>query len=165
MLRRFFPFFSLFLTVTSIPTPSIASPSPDETVTCDILVAGGGLAGAATAYEALLAGKTVCITELTDWLGGQISSQGTSALDERTTQRQLLFYPRGYLELRSRIEEYYGELNPGECWVSASCFIPADAHKILTEQLLAAEEEGEGTLQWCPSTAIKEGEKPTRESD
>lgn len=159
MLRRFLPFFSLVLTVTSFPSPSVASPPPDETVTCDVLVAGGGLAGAATAYELLLSGKTVCLTELTDWLGGQISSQGTSALDERTTQRSLLFFPRGYLELRSRIEEYYGELNPGECWVSASCFIPADAHTILTEQLLAAEKEGGGTLKWFPSTVIKEVER------
>ncbi|AFZ50757.1 FAD-dependent oxidoreductase [Dactylococcopsis salina] len=156
MLRRFLPIFSLFLTITNVPTSAFASPPPDETVTCDIFVAGGGLAGAASAYEGLLAGKTVCVTELTDWLGGQISSQGTSALDERSTQRQLLYYPRGYLELRNRIQKFYdGDLNPGDCWVSASCFIPADAHQILTEQLLAAEKEGNGTLKWFPSTVVK----------
>ena len=156
MLRRFLPVFSLFLTITNVPTSAFASPPPDETVTCDIFVAGGGLAGAASAYEGLLAGKTVCVTELTDWLGGQISSQGTSALDERSTQRQLLYYPRGYLELRNRIQKFYkGDLNPGDCWVSASCFIPADAHQILTEQLLAAEKEGNGTLKWFPSTVVK----------
>jgi hypothetical protein len=157
MSSRLFPVLSLFLTLVSLPAPSLATlPVEDETVTCDLLVAGGGLAGAATAYEGLLAGKTVCITELTDWLGGQISAQGTSALDERTTQRQLLYYPRGYLELRNRIKDYYGELNPGKCWVSASCFIPADAHQILQEQLLAAEKEGQGTLKWFPSTVIKD---------
>ncbi|PSO50624.1 MAG: FAD-dependent oxidoreductase [Cyanobacteria bacterium SW_9_44_58] len=156
MLRRLVPVFSLFLTVFSLPTPSLAAPPTDKTVSCDLLVAGGGLSGAATAYEALLAGKTVCLTEITDWLGGQISAQGTSALDERPTQRRLLYYPRGYLELRNRIKEYYGELNPGDCWVSESCFIPADAHEILKNQLLAAEEKGEGTLKWFPSTVIKE---------
>jgi hypothetical protein len=67
--------------------------NPDKEETCDILVAGGGLAGAATAYEGLLAGRTVCLTEITDWVGGQISAQGTSALDERDTQRSLLFTP------------------------------------------------------------------------
>ena len=72
--------------------------TPDKTVNCEILVVGGGLSGAATAYEGLLAGRTVCLTEITDWLGGQISSQGTSALDERPTQRALKFYSRGYLE-------------------------------------------------------------------
>ncbi|WP_253274397.1 FAD-dependent oxidoreductase [Myxosarcina sp. GI1] len=134
-----------------------ASPgSIDKTEECELLIVGGGLAGVAASYEALLAGKTVCLTEITDWMGGQISSQGTSALDERTTQREKLFYPRGYLELRDRIEEYYGKLNPGECWVSASCFLPKDADKIITQQLEAAAEEGGGTLKWFPTTVIKE---------
>jgi NADPH-dependent 2,4-dienoyl-CoA reductase/sulfur reductase-like enzyme len=59
----------------------VAAPprNPDKTVNCEILVVGGGLSGVATAYEGLLAGRTVCLTEITDWLGGQISSQGTSA--------------------------------------------------------------------------------------
>lgn len=129
---------------------------PDEEVTCEILVVGGGLAGTATAYEALLNGKTVCLTEITDWVGGQISAQGTAALDERTTQRSLLFYSRGYLELRQRIEDYYGIRNPGDCWVSESCFIPADGNEILMEMLEDAADRGDGELKWFPSTVIKE---------
>jgi hypothetical protein len=117
---------------------------------------GGGLAGAATAYEGLLAGKTVCLTEITDWVGGQISAQGTSALDERPTQRSLLFYPRGYLDLRSRIEDRYDRLNPGACWVSDSCFMPYDGHKLLYKALRNAEKQGKGTLKWFPSTVIKD---------
>ena len=138
--------------------------NPDQTVACDILVVGGGLAGSATAYEGLLAGKTVCLTEITDWVGGQISSQGTSALDERPTQRSRLFYSRGYLELRERIEGHYKKLNPGDCWVSESCFFPRDAHKILLKQLKVAEKKGKGKLEWFPSTVIKELEfKPSAE--
>ncbi len=159
MSRRLLPVVSLLFAIISpaISRPAIAAaPSSDQTVECDIVVAGGGLAGVATAYEGLLAGKTVCITEITDWLGGQISAQGTSALDERPRQRQELFYPRGYLELRDRVKDYYGELNPGQCWVSLSCFIPADAHEIITEQLASAEEEGNGTLKWFPSTVVKD---------
>lgn len=136
--------------------PVLAAPEIDKTEECELLVVGGGLAGVAASYEALLAGKTVCMTEITDWMGGQISSQGTSALDERTTQRERLFYPRGYLELRDRIEEYYGELNPGDCWVSASCFLPKDANEIIAEQLETAAEEGGGTLKWFPTTVVKE---------
>jgi hypothetical protein len=147
----FLPLFSL------IPPANSAPPRPvDIEETCEILVVGGGLAGAATAYEGLLAGRTVCLTEITDWVGGQISSQGTSALDERPTQRMRLFYPRGYLELRDRIRDYYDELNPGDCWVSESCFIPRDAHTILSRILEDAAERGEGTLKWYPSTVIKE---------
>ncbi len=139
-------------------SPVFAAPprNRDSAETCDILVAGGGLAGAATAYEGLLAGRTVCLTEITDWVGGQISSQGTSALDERETQRSLLFYPRGYLELRRRIGEHYGRLNPGGCWVSYSCFMPYDGHKILFNILQDAAKKGKGTLKWFPNTVIKE---------
>ncbi|MBD2495697.1 FAD-dependent oxidoreductase [Nostoc sp. FACHB-280] len=130
--------------------------TPDKTVNCEMLVVGGGLSGVATAYEGLLAGQTVCLTEITDWLGGQISSQGTSALDERPTQRDRQFYSRGYTELRNRIQRYYGKLNPGECWVSDSCFLPRDAHIIMTQMLKDAEKKGKGKLEWFPNTVIKE---------
>ncbi len=138
------------------PTNAAPPRTPDKTVNCEILVVGGGLSGIATAYEGLLAGRTVCLTEITDWLGGQISAQGTSALDERPTQRALKFYSRGYLELRNRIGRKYGKLNPGDCWVSESCFLPHDAHTILTQMLKDAEKQGKGKLQWFPNTVIKD---------
>ncbi len=130
--------------------------APDETVECELLIVGGGLSGTATAYESLLAGRTVCMTELTDWVGGQISSQGTSALDEAKRQRELLFYAKGYKELRNRIEDFYNELNPGSCWVSLSCFLPRDANTILMQELDKAARKGKGTLKWFPSTVVKE---------
>ncbi len=138
--------------------PVFAQPSPvqDETIDCDILVVGGGLSGVATAYEGLLAGRTVCLTEITDWVGGQISAQGTSALDERPTQREQLFYSRGYLELRDRIEKTYNQLNPGDCWVSVSCFLPKDGHEILLSMLKDAENEGKGELKLFFATVPKE---------
>ncbi len=137
---------------------AIATPprSPDQTVECELLVAGGGFAGAATAYEALLAGRTVCLTEITDWIGGQVSSQGVSALDERSRQRSLLFYARGYNDFRRRVAARYGRQNPGECWVSASCFLPKDGHAILVEMLQEAERQGRGQLHWFPATVIKD---------
>ncbi|NJL53253.1 MAG: FAD-dependent oxidoreductase, partial [Hydrococcus sp. SU_1_0] len=88
--------------------------------------------------------------------GTNLLRKGTSALDERTTQRERLFYPRGYLELRQRIEKFYGKLNPGECWVSVSCFLPKDAHTVLMQQLKDAEAKGQGKLHWLPSTVIKD---------
>ncbi|MBH8552197.1 FAD-dependent oxidoreductase [Nostocaceae cyanobacterium CENA357] len=145
---------NLFIPYSTI----VAAPprNPDKTVDCEILVVGGGLSGVATAYEGLLAGRKVCLTEITDWLGGQISSQGTSALDERPTQRMRQFYSRGYLELRDRIQRKYGQLNPGDCWVSDSCFLPRDAHNILTQMLKDAERRGKGKLEWFPNTVVKE---------
>jgi hypothetical protein len=158
-----FPFSFFLWSFFSSSNVAVSSSDSNLAVECEILVIGGGLAGSAAAYEGLLAGKTVCLTEITDWVGGQISAQGTSALDERTTQRALLFYPRGYLELRRRMEEFYGELNPGDCWVSQSCFLPYDAHTVLMEQLEEAAKEGKGTLKWFPSTVIKELETKTVE--
>ena len=140
-------------------------PTIDRTEECELLVIGGGLAGVAASYEALLAGRTVCMTEITDWVGGQISSQGTSALDERTTQRSKLFFPRGYLEFRERIKEYYDELNPGDCWVSESCFLPKDAHQVMWQQLKNAEAKGQGTLKWFPATVVKELDIETIEGE
>lgn len=131
-------------------------PQGQETIACDILIAGGGLSGAAAAYEALLTGKTVCMTEITDWVGGQISSQGTSALDEAKKQRSLLHFSRGYKLLRQNIYRFYRRQNPGACWVSEVCFLPRDGHQLLMWQLKEAETWGRGKLHWFPSTAIKE---------
>lgn len=132
-----------------------STPPPDLQTECEVLVVGGGLAGAATAYESLQSGRTVCVTELTDWVGGQISAQGTSALDEARQQRALLFYAQGYNELRQRIADYYGTLNPGDCWVSVSCFLPNDAHEILMQQLADAAQRGGGQFKWFPNTVVK----------
>jgi hypothetical protein len=151
--------FGLLIWDTKVLAQASAPTSPptiERTEECELLVVGGGLSGVAASYEALLTGKTVCMTEITDWVGGQISAQGTSALDERTTQRSKLFFPRGYLELRQRIEEYYGKLNPGDCWVSESCFLPKDANQVMWEQLKDAEAKGGGKLKWFPSTVIKD---------
>ncbi|MBW4657595.1 MAG: FAD-dependent oxidoreductase [Drouetiella hepatica Uher 2000/2452] len=173
---RFFSWFLiallLILSVPALATTSFAQAPPQEDAIqatdqvkqqgeqqgepCELLVAGGGLAGTAATYEALMAGRTVCLTEITDWLGGQISSQGTSALDEAKRQREELFYSRGYKQLRERIEKKYRMLNPGDCWVSASCFLPKDAHAILWQELEDAAKAGKGKLKWFPSTVIKE---------
>ncbi|MFN9608342.1 MAG: FAD-dependent oxidoreductase [Pseudanabaena sp.] len=127
----------------------------DQTEDCEILIVGGGVAGTAAAYEGLLAGRTVCMTEITDWIGGQITSQGTSALDEAKKQRSLWYFPRGYTESRQRIEQTYGKLNAGDCWVSVSCFIPNTAQQILVEMLQEAKRKGNGKLKWFPNTVIK----------
>lgn len=127
----------------------------DRTEDCEILIVGGGIASTASAYEGLLAGRTVCMTEITDWIGGQLTSQGTSALDEAKKQRNLWYFPQGYTEFRKRIEQKYGKLNAGDCWVSVSCFIPNTAQQILVEMLQEAAQKGNGKLKWFPNTVIK----------
>ena len=161
-MKKFFCLTQLSLLAAFSAMPSLAVAQavaprlPDQTVECEVLVAGGGISGVSTADAALRMGRTVCITEITDWLGGQLTAQGTSALDEAKKQRQLLFYARGYNELRQRIERKYGRQNPGECWVSASCFLPSDAQQILKEMLQEAAQAGKGKLKWFPNTVIKD---------
>jgi FAD dependent oxidoreductase len=147
------------IAVESSTLPALTAetkPVSQTIITCDIFIAGGGLSGTATAYEGLLAGKQVCMTEITDWVGGQISAQGVSALDERPTQRAKSYFPRGYLEFRSKVKDYYGKLNPGQCWVSEACFLPKDAHKLLYAMLRNAERNGNGKLHWYPNTVVKD---------
>jgi len=150
---------SIVLSTFAIADIAIAQSSiprtPDRVEDCEILIVGGGVAGTATAYEGLLAGRTVCMTEITDWIGGQLTSQGTSALDEAKKQRNLWFFPQGYIEFRKRIEQKYGKLNAGDCWVSVSCFIPNTAQQILVEMLQDAAQKGNGKLKWFPNTVIK----------
>ena len=107
-LKRILTAFSLGIIALQSTVPVLAnSRKPEETVNCDMLIVGAGLAGSAAAYEGLLAGKTVCLTEITDWVGGQISSQGTSALDEGKQQRSQQHFPRGYNLLRNNIARLY----------------------------------------------------------
>ncbi len=149
--------FSLGIIALESTLPVLAnSRDPEEIVNCDMLIVGAGLAGSAAAYEGLLAGKTVCLTEITDWVGGQISAQGTSALDEGKKQRSQQHFPRGYNLLRNNIARLYNRQNPGDCWVSESCFIPYHGHQLLSQQLKEAEQLGRGKLKWFPSTVIKE---------
>lgn len=112
------------------------APAPDAVLECDLLIAGGSLGGCAAALAACRAGRRVVLTEETDWLGGQITSQGVSALDE-SPSIETFGGTRSYYELRELIRQFYREraplsdagrqaaaFNPGNGWVSHLCFEP-----------------------------------------
>jgi hypothetical protein len=150
-------FISSAIGLLVLPELSLAA-SPSEVkpmVACDVLVVGGGLAGVAATYEALYAGQTVCLTEITDWVGGQLSSQGTSALDETVAQRSRSFFPRGYLAFRNALLSHIPQPKPGNCWVSDVCFLPKMGHTLLMEMLEKAAKQGKGTLHFFPNTVVK----------
>jgi len=52
-------------------------------IACDIVVGGGSTAAFAAAITAAEAAKDkiVCLTEMTDWLGGQMTAGGVPAID------------------------------------------------------------------------------------
>src|SRR5437763_14559876 len=61
---------------------TLAPPARVARERCDIVVVGGGMGGVAAALASARAGMRVCLTDPTRWLGGQMTAQGVSALDE-----------------------------------------------------------------------------------
>src|SRR5690348_10024356 len=55
---------------------------PEQVHRCDAVIIGGGMGGVSAAYEAARAGLSVCMTEPTLWIGGQMTSEGVSAFDD-----------------------------------------------------------------------------------
>jgi hypothetical protein len=138
----------------------MAAPQRDAQVTemvCDVFIAGGGLGGVAAALRAARLGRRVCLIEETGWLGGQISTQGASHLDEHR-YIETFGGTAGYYELRHAIREYYRShytlspraehaplLNPGNAWVSRLSFEPRVGAGVLDSMLAGPHDSG--TLQ------------------
>ncbi|MBD0347390.1 MAG: FAD-dependent oxidoreductase, partial [Coleofasciculus sp. Co-bin14] len=94
----------------SLVTPAgwpVVSPLPKakEVWECEVIVVGGSLGGIAAASHAMESGAKTCLIELTPWLGGQISSQGVSAVDESLTMRQLDNDSESWLQFKQLIKE------------------------------------------------------------
>lgn len=121
---------------------------------CDVLIVGGGMGGCAAALTAASREKRVILLEETKWIGGQMTSQGVSALDEHEYIESFGGTKTYYL-LREGIRNYYRhhyemspaalakkELNPGNGWVSRLCFEPRVALHVLNEMLLPYVQDG-----------------------
>lgn len=130
----------------------------------DILIVGGGLGGVAAALAACRAGCHVLMTEETDWLGGQATSQGVP-LDEHPWIEQY-GSPASYREFRNRIRSFYRlnyslsqaaqmdpAFNPGACWVSALGFEPRVGMMVL-EEMLAPYRTAGLLLTWMRTKAV-----------
>lgn len=119
-----------------MPTPIGA---PTET---DVLIAGGGTGGVAAALAACRAGRTVVLTEETDWIGGQLTSQAVPP-DEHPWVEQFGVTDT-YRSLRDSIRDHYRRwyplraealdlplLNPGAGRVSKLCHEPRVALAVM----------------------------------
>lgn len=73
---------------------------------CDILIVGGGTGGVAAAIQSVSMGCKVILLEETSWLGGQMTSQGVSALDEHPSM-DLFGGTKTYYHFRENIRKYY----------------------------------------------------------
>ena len=118
---------------------------PPRDEACEILIAGGGTGGVAAALAAARAGRHVVLLEETDWLGGQMTAQGVSALDEHE-HIESFGGTRSYYALRKAIREHYGRLNPGNCWVTRLAFEPRVAVGAIERMLQPHIEAGRLTI-------------------
>jgi hypothetical protein len=101
---------------------------------CDVLVAGGSLASLAAAVAAANASlalspsapASVCLLEITDWLGGQATASGTSAIDLGATWDNFpTNFPAAFAAFLLSPPLGPAGHNPGGCTVSQKCFLPA----------------------------------------
>ena len=77
-----------------------------ETKLWDVFIAGGGFGGVAAALRAAAMGCSVFLVEENKWLGGQVASQGLSALDEHKLM-DVFGGTALYYDFRERIRRYY----------------------------------------------------------
>ena len=117
----------------SVAVRTVASVDAAQAQPCEILIVGGGTGGVAAALAAARAGRHVVLLEETDWLGGQMTAQGVSALDEHE-YIETFGGTASYYRLRNLLRDRYrqraggagqrSDFNPGACWVTRLAFEP-----------------------------------------
>jgi hypothetical protein len=114
----------------------------------DVVIVGAGVGGCAAALAACRAGLRVILSEETDWIGGQLTSQAVPP-DEHPWIESF-GCTRSYRQFREGVRDYYRQhypltaaaranvvLNPGNGNVSRLCHEPRVALAVL-EQMLAS---------------------------
>ena len=117
-------------------------------LTCDVLVVGGSLGGAAAALRAGMWGGKVLLLEPSGWLGGQMTAQGVCTPDENDYV-ETVGCTDAYRDFRRRVREHYRtqyrltaqakalpHLNVGGCWANAGFAMePLVGSRILAQML------------------------------
>jgi hypothetical protein len=120
--------------------------SSERELSADIAIIGGGVGGCAAALAACEAGAQVILTEPTDWIGGQLTSQAVPP-DEHPWIEQF-GCTANYRRFRNTVRQFYRDhfpltaaatknptLNPGDGWVSRICCEPRVALAVLQATL------------------------------
>ncbi|MGF1513196.1 MAG: FAD-dependent oxidoreductase [Elainellaceae cyanobacterium] len=151
-----------------LPAADAVRHSFEDEWTCEVVVVGGSLGGVAAASQAMRSGAKTCLIELTPWLGGQISAQGVSAIDESRLVRRSQNTSASWNELKQLIRRQMvnlptwagpaksvAELN--SCWVGALCF-PPTAGALAAQELLTQSAQRSPDSRWATATAFKGAE-------
>lgn len=138
----------------------------------DVVIAGGGTGGVAAALAAARTGKRVILTEETDWIGGQLTSQAVPP-DEHPWI-EMFGCTRSYREFRNGVRSYYKRyfpvrpelrdsayFNPGNSLVSAIAHEPRAALAVLRDMLAPYVHSGRLVVleQHKPESAETDGDR------
>jgi hypothetical protein len=140
----------------------------------DVAVIGGSVGGCAAALAALRNGLRVVLTEETDWIGGQLTSQAVPPDEHPWIER--FGCTRSYREYRNAVRQYYRdhyplttaarervELNPGNGSVSRLAHEPRVSLAVLEAMLTPFVKSGRLTLLTLhrPEQASVSGDRVT----
>jgi len=143
----------VFLFLGGFPTMAPSQPAVERPTLLpfDIVINGGTFSAPAAAMEAARANPQahILLLEPTDWLGGQATSQGVSAIDnawhEPAATLMLnnpeLYYPADYREFLTRLRDApttapgEGFAGAGACWVSRDAFDPRTGAWVLDRMI------------------------------
>jgi hypothetical protein len=166
------PVTQLMAAANGRPKPSFL-PTAEEVWECEVAIVGGSLGGIAAAAHAMEAGATTCVIELTPWLGGQVSSQGVSAIDESRAMRAIRHFSQSWLDFKWLIQQQLVELpswaglpspqkvaDLNSCWVGALCFVPK-AGAVAAQEWLQFRSHNAPNSRWETSVAFKGAEFDT----
>ncbi len=133
-----------------------------ETISVDVVIAGGSTAALAAAFSAAEEGATVALLEPTDWIGGQLTASAVPAVDEawhtvegadnkvRLDVAAIARDPRNMTPFFRDALKTIG--NPGRGWVSRYCFEP---RKLLADSLEPRTKELSDRLTIYRNTVVK----------
>lgn len=152
-------------------SPIVLANSKTKGTRCDLAIIGASLGGCAAALAALRNGLRVVMTEETDWIGGQLTSQAVPPDENRWIETHGC--TGSYSEFRNGVRDFYRHhypltaaarqnphLNPGNGGVSRLCHEPRVALAVLREMLAPYVSSGQLTLllEHIPVAADVEGD-------
>lgn len=145
------------LSLPWLPLVGLTAQSAVRELAMDVVIIGGGLGGCAAAIAALRNGRRVVMTEETDWIGGQLTSQAVPPDEHRWIETHGA--NASYRTLRTRIRDAYrhhypltaaaravDRLNPGNGSVSRLCHEPRVAKAVLENWFAPYASSGQFTL-------------------
>jgi len=100
----------------------------------DVAVIGGSLGGVQAAISAAKSGMSVYLCEMTDWIGGQLTSQAVPPDEHRWIES--FGATKRYLQYREAVRDYYRnkpefreEVREKKCFCPGNSWVSRDAHE------------------------------------